>query len=148
ILYKHRNGFTARMKLEGIFEEGLKPASSLKEDGKDNVVALSEDDSIANVVAVNVFPFSQDAKKNAEFAVTTRAGGAISIAIEQKGDNGVINLSILEQRAVDSAVLIIDPDKLNLELQRQVQEAQEARKASGGEWGLSGVNPGAIVAVL
>jgi hypothetical protein len=137
--YKTKSSLNAPMNLKRILEDGLKPASRL------TGVALSGDVSVANVVSVNVNPFSEDAKVKAEFAVTSRAGGAIPIALEQKGDTGVINIPTLSQRAVDSAMLIIDPDKLKIPQQQQVQQSQEG---GGGELGLSDVNPGAIVAVL
>jgi len=131
----------AAAKLEGIFNEGLKPANSLI--GKS--VAVSGDEKVAKVVSVNVFPFSTDAKTKAGFAAKNRAGGAIPIALEQQGDRGAINLDILQQRAVDSAVLIIDPTKLDPEQTQQVQQSQEG---GGGELGLSDVKPQAIVAAL
>jgi hypothetical protein len=139
--YKTINSPGARNKLEGIFSEGLKPADSLKGKG----VALSGDEKVASVVSVNVLPFTGDAKKKAEFVATYRAGGAIPIALEQKGDNGTINPLILTQRAVDSAVLIIDPNGFDPE---QAQQVQQSQGGGGGELGLSGVKPGAIVAAL
>jgi hypothetical protein len=137
--YINKNLFGADVKLKEILGEGLKPASSLKEKN----VALSGDERVANVVSVNVLPFSIDATAKAEFAATNRAGGAIPISIEQKGDTGGIVLSALRQRAVDSAVLIIDPTKIDLEQQQQVEQQE-----NGGELGLSKVYSGAIVAAL
>jgi len=143
--YEAVNFVAASSKLEGILKEGLKPADSLK--NKSNV-ALSGDENLAHVVSVNVLPYSKDAKKNAEFVLTYRAGGVIPIAIEQKGDSGAINagnLGILTQRAVDSAVLIIDPNKFDGERAQLVQQSQEG---GGGEVGLPRVEREAIVAVL
>ena len=143
--YKAFNFVGASTKLEEILKEGLKPADSLKD--KSNV-ALSGDETLAHVVSVNVLPYSKDAKKNAEFVTTYRAGGVIPIAIEQKGDGGAIttaNLRILTQRAVDSAVLIIDPNKFD---GAGAQIVQQSQVGGGGEVGLPRVEREAIVAVL
>ena len=140
--HDRRSDSSAAQNLHDRLEQGLRPASQLNT----KLQAVSGDQKVALVVSVNVFPPTRNNPANAaHFAATNQAGGAIPIAIEQSGDSGKLDRDVIEQRARDSAVLIIDPAKLSVEDQDNVQRHSEG---GGGELGLSQVPASAIVAVL
>lgn len=136
-----RNTPGAGARLVTRLRDGLVPGAQVA--GR---APLSGDETKAGVVSVNVIPASKGARDAdfARFATKYRAGGAIPIAVEQGGDEAAADRQLLEQRALDSALLVIDPARLGRADIDQVQ----ASSTDGGEVGLSGVPSAAIVAVL
>lgn len=132
----------AMSNLRDRLEQGLRPASQLDA----HIQALSGDQRVAQVVSVNVLPPTRgNPAIAAQFAALNQAGGALPIAIEQSGDQGRIDQPALEQRARDSAVLVIDPARLAPADQISAQRQSEQ---GGGELGLDQVPAAAIVAVI
>lgn len=129
-------------KLKGFLTDGILTPGELK--GR---ATTSGDEKVRNdQISVNAWPASTDAaeaKKIAEFAVHYRAGGALPVAIEQHGDKHTENidadaarLAALSNRARESALAIIQPDKLTDQHQAAVKE--KLTDGGSGETTLTG----------
>ncbi|GIV96816.1 MAG: hypothetical protein KatS3mg057_1473 [Herpetosiphonaceae bacterium] len=121
-------------------KEGLKPASST------GTAARSGDENARDVVSVNVIPPSKG--KHAQLAkhfVTYAAGGALPIAIEKFGDTGKESPDILSLRAMQSALIVIDPSGLS---QDDIAKVQQSSDGGGGEASLGSISPDRFVCIL
>ena len=127
----------ARGRLESRMSRGLLPASEIHE-----IQSLSGDSEKRTVVSTNIVRPGGNQHEKAIMLGSYAAGGAIPIAIEQFGDKGV-DIPTLSQRALNSAIFVIDPKRLNIAAREKMEIVQ-----GEGELTLAGIAPGAIVAVI
>ncbi|MFT7558531.1 MAG: hypothetical protein ACI93R_000426 [Flavobacteriales bacterium] len=128
----------ALIRLSDRLRSGLLPAISLDS----TVQPVSGDDRVRTVVSTNIVRPGDDPQRLASFLANNAAGGAIPIAIEQFGDQGV-DIDVLSRRAMNSAVFVIDSKRLH----QSAREGIESLKG-GGEFQVGGVPADAIVAII